>query len=49
MQSRTEQKENFFISKSYECNILKASNEHCYENKTRSKKLNLDNKCFQQL
>ena len=22
---------------------------HCYENKTRSKKLNLDNKCFQQL
>ena len=21
----------------------------CYENKTRSKKLNLDNKCFQQL
>ena len=23
--------------------------EHCYENKTRSKKLNLDNKCFQQL
>ena len=23
--------------------------EPCYENKTRSKKLNLDNKCFQQL
>lgn len=23
--------------------------EHCYENKTRSQKLNLDNKCFQQL
>lgn len=23
--------------------------KHCYENKTRSKKLNLDNKCFQQL
>ena len=23
-----ETKENFFISKSYECNILKASNEH---------------------
>ena len=22
---------------------------HCYENKTRSQKLNLDNKCFQQL
>jgi len=28
MQSRTEQKENFFAPKSYECNILKASNEH---------------------
>ena len=23
--------------------------EPCYENKTRSQKLNLDNKCFQQL
>ena len=25
------------------------SSVHCYENKTRSQKLNLDNKCFQQL
>ena len=27
----------------------KQRNVPCYENKTRSKKLNLDNKCFQQL
>jgi hypothetical protein len=30
-------------------NKFPPKSEPCYENKTRSKKLNLDNKCFQQL
>ena len=29
--------------------IYRNDSELCYENKTRSQKLNLDNKCFQQL